>query len=188
MLQRRYEKTNDIKADFVQETKPASVNESITATGTVYFKRPYLMRWEYKQPEPQLIVTSGSEVYVYEPEAKQVTVLAREQFLSSEVSRAFFFGKGDINKYFLVGPGGQNGLDPNWSLKLIPLDDAGQVQTIWVGLDPKTHLIKEMWLEDQTGGKIHLMFKNIEVNTAIKDSLFKFVPPKGIDIYRTDDN
>ena len=188
MLQERYEKTNDIKADFIQETIPPGGHEKITADGVFYFKRPHLMRWEYRRPDPQLIVTSDSEVYMYEPEAKQVTVLTREQFLSSEVSRAFFFGKGDLNKYFLIGTGGQNGLDPKWSLKLTPLDDAGQVQTICVGLDQKTHLVKEMWLEDQTGGKIHLIFNKIEVNTAVKDSLFKFIPPKGVDIYRTDGN
>ena len=40
------------------------------------------MRWEYSQPEPQLIVTSGQEVYVYEEEANQVMVLPRDQLLS----------------------------------------------------------------------------------------------------------
>ncbi|MDA8162255.1 MAG: outer membrane lipoprotein carrier protein LolA [Desulfobacteraceae bacterium] len=188
LLQERYEKTNDIKADFIQETIPAGGYEKIRSEGKVYFKRPDLMRWEYIRPERQLIVTSNSEVYMYEEDARQVTVLAREQFLSSEISRAFFFGRGDIGKDFLIGPSELNGLDPRWSLKLIPLENAGQVQTIWVSLDPRTHLVKEMWLEDQTGGKIHLLFKNIEVNTAIKSSLFDFVPPKGVEIYRPDGN
>jgi outer membrane lipoprotein carrier protein len=79
LLQEKYETTTDITSKFEQETFAAGSSEGLKAEGKVYFKRPHQMRWEYSQPEPQLIVTSGKEVYVYEEEANQVMVLPRDK-------------------------------------------------------------------------------------------------------------
>jgi outer membrane lipoprotein carrier protein len=188
LLQKRYENTTDITADFKQETFAAGSSESLKAEGRVYFNRPHQMRWEYSKPEPQLIVTSGQEVYVYEKEANQVMVLPRNQLLSTEISKAFFFGKGDIEHYFIVENPQKDQPEAQWMLKLTPRDPVPQVCTIWIVVDPDMHLVKEMWLEDQLGGKTHLVFSNVKINKGLSDDLFQFTPPRGVEIYRADDS
>lgn len=186
LLQKKYENTTDITADFEQETFAAGSSEGLKAEGRVYFSRPHRMRWEYSKPEPQLIVTSGQEVYVYEKEANQVMILPRNQLLSTEISKAFFFGKGDIEHYFLVENPQKDQPDARWTLKLTPKDPVPQVCTIWIVVDPDMHLVREMWLEDQLGGKTHLVFSNAKVNKGLSDDLFQFAPPPGVEIYRAD--
>lgn len=186
LLQNSYEKTNDIVAEFVQETTPAGATEGLQATGRVYFRRPRLMRWEYRTPDPQLIVTCGNVVYVYEEEPNQVMVLPRDQFLSSEISRAFFFGKGDLEKSFRAEAPTPEWPGALWTLKLTPRDPVPQVRTLWITLNPGSHLVSEIVLEDQLGGRTHIILKDVEVNTGIDASLFQFVPPQGAEIYRTD--
>jgi outer membrane lipoprotein-sorting protein len=187
LLQKKYETTTDIMSSFEQETFASGSSEGLKAEGKVFFKHPHKMRWEYSHPEPQLIVTSGQEVYVYEKEANQVMVLPRDHLLSTEISRAFFFGKGDLKRFFIVKhpAGGQP--DAMWTLKLTPRNPVPQVCTIWIVVDSDIHLVKEMWLEDRLGSRTHLVFSDIRVNKGLSDALFRFVPPPGVEIYRTDD-
>ncbi len=187
LLQSRYEDTSDITARFVQETFAVGVSDGLKAEGKVYFKRPHQMRWEYSLPEPQIIVTTGQKVYVYEKEANQVMILPRDQLLSSEISRAFFFGKGDLRRFFNVDVPEDDRPDKRWVLKLTPKDPGVQVRTIWLTVDPDFHLVKEMWLKDQLGARTHLVFSNVKVNKGLSDTLFRFVPPPGVEIYHGDD-
>jgi len=188
MLQKKYEATTDITSHFEQETFASGFSEGLKAGGKVYFKRPHQMRWEYRQPEPQLIVTSGKEVYVYEEEANQVMVLPRDQLLSTEISKAFFFGKGDLKHFFIVEHPVKGQPDTKWTLKLTPRNPVPQVSTIWIIVDSHTHLVKEMWLKDQLGSRTHLVFSDVKVNRDLSNALFRFVPPPGVEIYRTDDS
>ncbi len=186
MLQESYENTNDVTADFIQKTWAAGARKPVVAQGIVYFKRPCLMRWEYEKPSPQLIVTSGKEVYVYEKDANQVMILSRRQFLSSEISRAFFLGKGDLERYFHVKMDGPPGKDQEWSLLLVPRKPVPQVKSMRLLLDPVSHLVKEVSIEDQLGGRTHLVFSRIRLNQGLPDSLFEFEPPENIEIYKGD--
>lgn len=184
LLQKRYEDTTDISSRFTQETFSPGVSEAVKAEGMVYFRRPHMMRWEYSLPEPQLIVTTGKEVYIYEKEARQVMVYPGDRMLSSDIGRAFFFGKGDLERLFLVGYPVTDRSSDKWMLKLIPKKSSSQIRTIWIKLDSKTYLIREMWLKNQLGGETHLVFKDIKVNKGLSDALFRFVPPPGVKVYR----
>ncbi len=182
LLQARYEKTDVIQARFSQETIPAGATEGISASGRVFFARPDRMRWEYETPDPQLIVTSGQDVFVYEKEANQVLVIPRDQFLNSEVSRAFFLGKGDLERSFRIeAPEGDQ--SKKWTIKLVPRQDNPQVKTIFITIDPENHLVREMSLEDHMGGKTLLRFTDIALNGKVEGSLFSFTPPQGVEIF-----
>lgn len=181
LLQERYEKAQNVTAIFQQETIPAGSSQGIKAEGLVFFKRPQQMRWEYEKPEKQLIVTSGEEVFVYEEEVKQVIIVPRDQFLTSEISKAFFLGKGDLENFFSV----HHIPDAPMTIKLVPRETSPQLKELLLTMDERSHLVREMWLQDHLGGKTHLLFKNIKINNNLQPALFTFTPPKGAEIYRT---
>ncbi len=185
-LQATYEKTSNISASFQQETIPAGSKEGIKARGKVYFARPSKMRWEYEEPEKQIIVTSGKDVYVYEQEAAQVMVIPREKFLSSEISQAFFFGKGKLEKYFRVRLAREDWLKGKGHLRLEPIKDNLQIKTMWIGLDPESGIIKEVWMEDRLGTRTHIIFSDVAVNTRLSPKIFEFRCPAGVEIYKSE--
>ena len=186
-LQAAYEKTNNVSADFVQETIPAGANEGIEARGKVFFARPSKMRWEYEEPEEQLIVTSGKDVFVFEKEAGQVMVIPRKRFLSSEISQAFFFGKAKLDKYFRIESPRAKWLDGKAHLRLEPLKENMQIKTMWIGLDPDSGLVRHVWMEDRLGTRTHIIFSNISINSRLSPRIFEFKCPKGVEIYRSQD-
>ncbi len=180
-LQKKYESTTDISARFIQETSIPGDTEIVKASGRVYFKRPYLMRWDYEKPDKQLIVTSGTRVYVYEIEANQVSVISRKQFLSTKISKAFFFGKGDIRRDFKVI--GCSLTKEGWVLRLEPKEPIPQLKSLKLTVDKNTFLVKKTEIEDQMGSRTVIYFNDIKVNQGISPELFHFVPPKGVEIF-----
>ena len=185
-VQQRYDSTRDISALFTQETYSPGASQPVMAAGKVFFMRPQMMRWEYEKPDPQLIVTSGDQVYVYEKEAEQVMVLPRKRFLSSEVSRAFFFGKGSLETFFKVSTDEQCSLGKTWCLRLEPRKKTGNLKELKLIIDPETHLIQEMWISDELSSRTHIRFRDIKVNQRLSADLFKFTPPPGVEIYRAE--
>ncbi len=157
------------------------------AKGRVFLKRPGLMRWQYVSPEPQLIVTVKDLVYVYEKEADQVMVIPRNRLLSSGISRAFFFGKGRLADYFTLNVPKEKWVDREWTLCLVPRSDNPQVEKMWITIDSKTHLVREIWIQDKLGTRTHLTFSDMKVNEGLADSLFQFTPPEGVEVYRAQD-
>ncbi len=184
ILQKRYDQTTAISARFRQQTYAPGDPKGVYAQGIVYFKRPHLMRWEYEKPAKQLIVTSGINVYIYEIEAKQVTIIPRDQFLSSEISKAFFFGRGDLRHDFKVVPAPKDFGDPKWSLCLIPKRQVPQLKRLFVTLDSRSHLVSRIVIEDQMGGRTVIEFSDIRINPRLSPSLFRFSIPEGVEVYR----
>jgi outer membrane lipoprotein carrier protein len=155
----------------------------VEASGTVYFKRPHLMRWEYERPDRQLIVTSGRRVYIYEMEANQVTVLPRDRFLSSEISRAFFLGRGDLRREFVIDRSCRFKDESQWTLCLRPKREIPQLKALSLTIDPESHLIKRVVVEDKMGGHTVIEFSDIQVDRDMPDALFRFKVPRDAEVF-----
>src|SRR5690606_18361481 len=77
-LQSSYEATAGCSAAFEQAYTYLPVKRTDTASGTVIFKKPGLMRWEYLKPSKRTFVLAGNRVYAYAPEARTLSVAAME--------------------------------------------------------------------------------------------------------------
>src|SRR3989304_7438086 len=88
-----YARLADLRADFTQQAFNKSLGQTIKAEGTVYLKRPGKMRWEYRAPSPQQIVSDGRSLWVYTPDLNQVNVGEAPRALAGPAGR------------FLAGPG-----------------------------------------------------------------------------------
>ena len=49
-LQARYDSTDGFRADFTQEVESATLGQKVESRGTVVFKKPGRMRWEFSEP------------------------------------------------------------------------------------------------------------------------------------------
>ena len=73
-MQKTYESTNDFRADFTQRFTYTVLRRTQESQGTVQFKKPGLMRWDYSAPVPKQFVVDGSSLWIHTPSDKTAIV------------------------------------------------------------------------------------------------------------------
>jgi outer membrane lipoprotein carrier protein len=177
-LQRHYRETRTFSAKFHEQiaTVGAPVRER---NGTVSFRKPGRMRWDFASPDPQTIVSDGETLYSYDPELNQVVQTPLKQALKSGSSTSFLLGMGDVDREFdatLITPAPPDGLV---HLRLRQKSGGYRVE---VGLDPKNYDLVTLTLTDQLNDVTKVNFSDVRNNIAMADSTFAFKAPPGADI------
>ena len=177
-LQRHYRDTNSFSAKFneVITTVGAPKRER---SGTVSFRKPGRMRWEFGAPEVQTIVSDGEMLYSYDPELNQVVQTPLKQALKSSSATSFLLGMGNINRDFKAAFANQIASD---GLVHLLLDSKGGGYKIEIGLDPKSYNLMTLTLTDQLGDVTKVNFSDIHNNVELPDSAFAFETPAGADV------
>ena len=169
--------TQTLSADF---TQTASGNGKVqTAHGTMQLARPNRFRWEYLQPEPQLIVGDGKQIWIYDSDLKQVSVKSQKAALGDSPA-ALLAGTSEVDHFYTLTEGGsKNGLD--WLNADAKAKDQGyaQVRMGFAGGE-----LKVMELTDFTGQLTHIEFSSLKKNPALNKDVFTFTPPAGVDVLR----
>ena len=177
-LQRHYHDTNSFTAKFNEEIATVGAPKR-QRQGTVSFRKPGWMRWEFSDPEKQTIVSDGTTLYSYDPDLNQVLKTPLKQALKSSSATSFLLGIGNINRDFKAAfahPAAPTGL-----VDLI-LDAKTGGYKIEVGLDPTTYNLMTLTLTDQLGDVTKIDFSDIHDNVELPDSNFAFNAPAGADI------
>jgi outer membrane lipoprotein carrier protein len=177
-LQRHYRETNSFTAKFNEEIATVGAPKR-QRQGTVSFRKPGRMRWEFETPEKQTIVSDGETLYSYDPDLNQVVETPLKQALKSSSATSFLLGIGNINRDFKAAFA--NPPVPNGLVNLI-LDAKKGGYKIEVGLDPKTYNLMTLTLTDQLGDVTKIDFSDIHDNVQLPDSTFAFNAPSGADI------
>ncbi len=186
-LQQVYEATTTLQADFHQTTtvqmRRARKKE---AYGTLSIKKPGLMRWDYREPEEQVLLCDGDSLLLYTAKTKQMTVGDARRYLQSDVTYAFFTGTGDLLADFdarspIEGPTVGNGV---YRVRLVPKKPHPHVESITVTLDATTFLPRVLDILDRFGGRTLFAFSNLQRNIPIPAARFRFTPPPGTEIIR----
>jgi outer membrane lipoprotein carrier protein len=176
-LQRHYHATNSFTAKFNEEVATVGAPKH-RRQGTVSFRKPGRMRWEFGDPEKQTIVSDGATVYSYDLDLNQVLETPLKQALKSSSATSFLLGIGNINHDFkaaFVTPQTTGQID-------LILDAKTGSYKIEIGLDPKTYNLITLTLIDQLGDMTKIDFSDIHDNVELPDSLFEFKAPPGADI------
>ena len=53
----------DFSSYFVQESTLKAMDITDVASGSIFVKRPGMMRWEYDKPDKQTIITDGKKLW-----------------------------------------------------------------------------------------------------------------------------
>jgi len=174
--------TKAAKGEFVQR-QVKSVGNGETAgnasTGTFLFARPGKFIWTYQKPYEQLLQADGQKLYIYDRDLNQVTVKQLGDALGSSPA-AILFGSNDLEKNFtLKEAGAKDGLE--W-LEATPKNKDTTFDRIGIGL--KDGVPQAMELRDSFGQVSLLTFRKFEKNPSIAADQFRFVVPKGADVFQ----
>lgn len=183
-VQKYYDQTKDYSAEFTQVYTRVALSKTNESSGRVTIKKPGMMRWEYKKPSEKLFVADGAKLYIYEPEEEQVIVDSNFKTAELSTSISFLWGQGKLSDAFnaTVGDAEKMGAPKGTNvLELVPKKDATYSKLVLV-LDPKTNQVIESILYETSGNTNRFKFKNAAINKGVKEDLFKFTPPKGVEI------
>jgi len=174
--------TKAAKGEFTQRqvknTNGEKPKVSASATGTFVFARPGKFIWTYLKPYEQVLQADGDKLYIYDKDLNQVTVKKLGDALGSSPA-AILFGSNDLEKNFTLSDvGAKDGAE---FLRAVPKNKDTSFEEILIGLKDGTLVTME--LKDSFGQSSVLSFKGIEKNPALNAASFKFVMPKGADVF-----
>ena len=173
--------TKAAKGEFtLRQVKKAESGTKVStpATGTFEFARPGKFIWTYVKPYEQLLHADGDQLFIYDKDLNQVTTKKLGNALGSSPA-AILFGSNDLEKNFTLAEAGtRDGLE--W-LKATPKAKDTTFDEISIGL--RNGVPEAMELRDSFGQTSVLAFKNFQKNPAQSAAHFKFVMPKGADVF-----
>jgi len=178
-LQERYDSTAGFRADFTQEVESATLGQKVESRGTVVFKKPGRMRWEFTEP-PQTLVSDGKFFWFYQPAEKQVLKTPFQQAFTSTTPASFLLGVGRLDQDFNITLAGETA--DSYQLRLTPKKDPEAIGLLDLVVSAKTFDILQATITDPLGNVTRLHFSNIDRKAALDDTLFQFTAPPGVDV------
>lgn len=179
-LESTYGRITDLKADFTQVSNNKSLGQDIKAEGTVLLKKGGKMRWDYKSPAPQQIVSDGTSLWVYTPELNQVNKGNAPKALAGPAG-SFLSGLGKLREEFTVrflNPASPRDGTGRPVLDLTPKQPSPLLTRLVITVDPKDYVVRQAVLYDQFQNTVTMTFNKVAINPGLSDTLFVFTPPK----------
>jgi len=180
-VQKEYQKSAGIEAEFDQLTNIKSTKSEKKAQGRIWIKHPNKLRWETISPDQNILVSDGKFFWFYTPpfekgERGQVIIKKsaqiQTQFLNALLSGSFDFTstKTEIETK-----------SPNVFILKPSSNTAGDVKTAEVTINVTTKKIEKVALVHLSGNETSIQLKQIKLVPKIADSLFQFVPDRNTD-------
>ncbi len=180
-LQKEYETISTISADFTQEVISGAGNKPLVSEGTVFFKKPGRMKWLYSTPNKDELVSDGKTVWFFQSDLNQVMEKPIEGAASS-VATDFLAGVGNLKNDFDITLVKESG--SAYRLGLVPNYPQPNLKKFYIDVDKTKSLVVKTMVENYFGTVTTVSFRNIKLNTPVKDSFFEFSPPKGVTVIR----
>jgi outer membrane lipoprotein carrier protein len=185
-LQSAYEKTKDLKADFIQEATIKSIKKTDREDGKVFFKNPKMMLWDYSKPKGKKLVINAQTAWLYLAAEKVVYTQKSDSIFQSKLLINFFAGTGKLKDEFIIKYAEPKSVDKdgNYLLLLTPKEKSAACDLVKLTIDKNNYLILQLSFNDALGNSTTLKFSNISFNTGLADKLFRFQPPKGVEVFK----
>jgi outer membrane lipoprotein carrier protein len=172
-----------LQADFRQERTYALFGEKRVSSGTIRYKKPGMMLWEYREPDRTAIYLKGGHALMYVPDIKQAQKISLARDRKTE-SLLIGFGNTaeEITRNFTVrastGPDGRPVLD------LTPKSPelAAHFQKLHLVIDPKRWVPVRSERFEQGGDTTVFTFFDVKTDAALRDEIFDFAIPAGVEV------
>jgi outer membrane lipoprotein carrier protein len=186
-IQNVYDAAKDLKADFSQESTIKSLKKTEKESGTVYFKKPRRMLWDYSSPQKKKLIINPQTAWLYVPEDKLVYMQNSEALVNSRLTIRFLTGIGKLRDDFQIKyspePLDKSG---NYQLDLAPKskEAAGGFDKLSVTVDKSSFFITRCVFKDMYGNVTRISFRNMKTNNGLSDKMFNFTPPAGVKVQK----
>jgi len=183
LLKAFFKNTNNLTANFTQITLDENGQqiEDQAAAGLFILQRPGKFRWHAVSPSELVLLADGKNFWNYDVELEQVIVKPIDETLSNTPAM-LLSGESDVLKAFTLGSSFATTLDignVHW-IQLTPKDKNSDFSRLSIGFLDET--IRLMELATNVGQVIRVELTDVQTNSDIKDSVFKFEIPADVDV------
>lgn len=176
-LRKTYEGSRDLSARFVQTSHLAAAAMDRTVEGKVVFKKGGRMRWTYEGDDPQEIVSDGKTLWIHQIRDRNVVKKDLAQLPpSSRLALDLLSGFDGIAEAFDVKTCGET------CLELRPREARAELTRVILQMDAKALDVRSVTTEDSLGNRTRVDLKSLKWNTGVKDDLFAFKVPRGVEV------
>ncbi|NOY63222.1 MAG: outer membrane lipoprotein chaperone LolA [Gammaproteobacteria bacterium] len=176
-LQNFYKETQTLRAQFTQIILNDDGQVTQRAEGTFYLSQPGRFRWEYIEPFIQLIIADGRNIWLYDEDLEQVTVKPQSSELGDTPALLLTQSVALDERFNIRELGNIKGVE--W-VELSPKATDSNFKRVRLGFSEQT--LQAMELRDAFDQTTYLEFSNSQRNIRLKDELFRFVVPAGVDV------
>ncbi len=176
-LNRLLAAVGSLSASFEQTVLDGGGTRLQQSQGELLLARPGKFLWRTDEPFPQLLVSNGQTLWIYDQDLEQVTQQAVDQRLSSTPALLLSGDLEDLQQSFdIQGPAeGDSGV-----YRLQPLNEETMFTVLRISFE--AGVLVEMQLEDNLGQKTSVHFSDTLVNPVIDAEQFEFQVPDGVDL------
>ncbi|MDA1000665.1 MAG: outer membrane lipoprotein carrier protein LolA [bacterium] len=193
-LQIKYEKTRTLFADFEQENLLRSLGKITRSKGRFSLRKPGRIRFDYREPERQMVVSNGKTLWIYTESLRQVLITPLNSSAASPTPLLFLAGKGRLEDSFRItveewgAPRQKEGVWKQGTphrLSLTPIKMEGGFRNLWLEVDVESFQILGFEFRDHLGNETRIRFFNIREGVAFDNGDFEFKIPPGVEVFRT---
>ncbi|MBM4271924.1 MAG: outer membrane lipoprotein carrier protein LolA [Deltaproteobacteria bacterium] len=184
--QDRYEKTQDLKAKFMQEIHIKSMNRVEREEGIVYIKNPKRMLWHYTRPKVKKLFITPQGAWLYIPQDRVVYMQSLENMYRSKLAVRFLSGIEKLRDDFHISFSKPDPVDSrgNYLITLIPKESDPGVNTLFLTIDKESYQVTKCSFSDLYGNVNRIQFTEITINSMLSEKLFNFKPPPGTEVFK----
>lgn len=177
-LQQFIDNTSTLQADFSQIITNDQNIEIESSRGSLSIQRPNQFRWEYTKPYHQLIVADGHKIWFFDEDIEQVTVKQQDKAIDSTPA-TFLSGSTQWKKDFILQKHDKISEQKQRFILLPKNNDSNFAK---IELIFSYGALSNMVLIDKAQQTTSIHFSEVKINLSLKEGLFDFSPPPGIDI------
>ena len=165
LLEEHYRGPRTLQAVFLQRYSEGQKQERVES-GTVYFRRPGQMRWEYDSPEKKLFLVDGKNTWFYVPYDRTVTRAPVKESSDWRTPLALLTGKADLSRLCShVDLVTEKGVPPGHAvLRCLPKEskasDAEEYTEVLLELDSSTGELARIAIRQPGGIELEYRFGN----------------------------
>lgn len=177
-IHKNYTGMRDMKARFTQESYNRVSKMTLRESGTVFIKRPGLMRWDYQSPQIKQLLLNGRTTWFYIPEDRQVVKGEVE-----ETAFAFLTHNRKLTEDFDAALG--QGENSSTVVELTPKKKMGNIARVKLVANPSGWTVEKVITVDGFNNATTIVLSDVQMNTNMSSGLFDFSVPKGVRVMET---
>jgi outer membrane lipoprotein carrier protein len=187
-LEEHYRQPHTLQAVFLERYSEGQRQARIES-GTVYFRRPGQMRWEYDSPEKKLFLVDGKTTWFYVPYDHTVTKAPVKESSDWRTPLALLTGKGDLSRLCSrIDLIRQSGIPTGHAvLRCVPkqaksLSDQKDYTEVLLEVNTSSGELARIVIRLPGEIELEYRFGNWQTDIPLASDLFRFLVPDGVAI------